>query len=130
MDKKKYDELLKKEKNYNKLKIKYKELLKELNELKNKIALNQNFNMINNKNQIVHKNILPKKEKKRKNNLLIENKNIVQVLKEKNKMGIETIFKVSNLFYFLTGMRKFHLKYYYKKFMFYMTNMFYIIVLK
>ena len=111
LDKNKLDELLKKEKKYDVLVVKYEELLKELNEIKNKIAFKQNLNMINNKNQNISINIFPKKENKRKNNFVVGNKSTIQILKEKNKMSINTIFKSSNLFYLLTNMRKFHLKY-------------------
>ena len=121
-DNKKINELLKKEKNYDMLNIKYEEVVKELNEIKNKIAFRQNLNMINNKNQNISINIFPSKENKRKCHLIIDNKNKLQILKEKNNMNIKNIFNASILFYFLSNMRKIHLKYYYQKFMFHMTK--------
>ena len=88
---KKINELLKKEKKYDILNIKYEEVLKELNEIKNKIAFKQNLNMINNKNQNISINIFPTKENKRKYHLIIDNKNKLQILKEKNNINIKTI---------------------------------------
>jgi len=119
---KKINELLKKEKNYDLLNIKYEEVLKELNEIKNKIAFKQNLNMINNKNQNISINIFPTKENRRKHHLIIDNKNKLQILKEKNNISIKTICNASNIFYFLENIRKINLKYYYQKFMFHMTK--------
>ena len=108
----KFNELLKKEKNYEILNIKYEEVLKELNEIKNKIIFKQNLNMVNNKNQNISINIFPTKENK-KNNFVIDKKNEIIILKKNNKQT----FNIYNLFYLLKNKYDFLIKYYYKKFM-------------
>ena len=107
----KFNELLKKEKNYEILNIKYEEVLKELNEIKNKIIFKQNLNMVNNKNQNISINIFPTKENK-KNNFVIDKKNEIIILKKNNKPN----FNIYNLFYLLKSKYEFLIKYYYKKF--------------
>ena len=117
----KLNKLLEKEKNYNILDNKYKEVLKELNEIKNQIIFKQNFNMINNKNQNISINIFPKKENKNKNNFRIDKKNDIKIIKDKNNINNEKIFSIYNLFYFLINLKKFQLKYYLKRFMLYLN---------
>ena len=56
--------ILKKGKKYDMLNNKYEKVLKELNEIKNKLARKQNLNMINNKNQNISINIISTKENK------------------------------------------------------------------
>ena len=117
VDSVKFNELLKKEKNYEILNLKYEEVLKELNEIKNKIIFKQNLNMVNNKNQNISINIFPTKEFK-KNNFTIDNKNEIIILNKKNK----PIFNIYNLFYLLKNKYDFHKKYYFKKFLFILDN--------
>ena len=115
VDNNKLKELLKKEKHYDKLKMKYEALLKELNELKNKSIVKQNFNMINNKNQNIRINIFPTKEKNLK-------KDIIHIVKEKNNIDTKTIFNMCNMFHSLKSFYNLNLKYYYYKFLFYMKS--------
>ena len=119
VDNNKLNLLLKKEKNYDILKNKYEELLNELNELKNRLFFKKNLIMINNKNQNISINIFPKKENKRKNDLIIEKKNDIQILKENQNILNKTIINIFNLFYSLKLIFKLHLKNYFQKLLFY-----------
>ena len=116
VDSEKYNELLKKEKNYEILNIKYEEVLKELNEIKNKIIFKQNLNMVNNKNQNISINIFPTKETK-KNNFIIDNKNEIIILNKKEKEKEKQNSKIYNIFYLLKNKYDFLKKYYFKKFL-------------
>ena len=71
IDKEKIKELIEKEKKYEVLMIKYEEVLKELEKLKNelinkKTIFNQNLNLINNKNQNISINIFPEPQNKKR----------------------------------------------------------------
>ena len=116
VDSEKFNELLKKEKNYEILNIKYEEVLKELNEIKNKIIFKQNLNMVNNKNQNISINFFPTKETK-KNNFIIDNKKEIIILNKKEKPN----FNIYILFYLLKNKYDFHKKYYFKKFLFFLN---------
>ena len=90
---------------------KYEKVLKELNEIKNKLARKQNLNMINNKNQNISINIISTKENKGKNNLAIEKRNKIFISGEKNIINDKTIYKYCNLFELLKRIRKINLRY-------------------
>ena len=118
---KKLNELLQKGKNYDILNNKYEKVLKELNEIKNKLTYKQNLNMINNKNQNISINIFPTKVNKRKNNLIMEKTNKILISNEKNAIDNKTIYNSCNLFYLLEKINQINLRYYFLKFILFLS---------
>ena len=108
----KSNELILIEKNYEILKKKYEESLKELEEMKSKIK--QSLNLVYNRNNKISINIFKKKKNKRNNdNFVINKKSNIQIL-EKNHLNINKIIGVCNIFNSLVNIRKFNLNISYK----------------